>query len=337
MLRRVDPERAHRIALQGLRLGLAGRGPTEHDPLLAGTLAGLPLRNPIGLAAGFDKDAVAVAGLLRLGFGAVELGTVTPRAQFGNERPRLFRLEDGAVINRMGMNNQGLAAFAARLAAARSRPAGALIGANVGINKDGADPERDYPALAAAVSPHADYIALNVSSPNTLGLRGLQAEDRLRAILQAVMQLRQTRPVFVKIAPDLAPATLEQLVEVAADCGVAGLIVSNTTLERPAELRGRHIREAGGLSGPPLMTPSTAMLATAWRLARGRLALIGCGGVGSGRDVLAKLQAGAQMVQLYAAFAAHGPALIPRLRTELAAALRQEGFASVAEAIGTKA
>ena len=241
------------------------------------------------------------------------------------------------MINRMGMNNQGLAAFTARLAAAPSRPPGAVIGANVGINKDGADPERDYPALAAAVSPHADYIALNVSSPNTLGLRGLQAEDRLRAILQAVMQLRLPRPVFVKIAPDLAPAALEQLVEVAVGCGVAGLIVSNTTLERPAELRGRHIREAGGLSGPPLMTPSTAMLATAWRMARGRLALIGCGGVGSGRDVLAKLQAGAQLVQLYAAFAVHGPALIPRLRTELAAALRQEGFTSVGEAIGTKA
>ena len=193
------------------------------------------------------------------------------------------------------------------------------------------------PVLAAAVAPYVDYISLNLSSPNTAGLRDLQEEGRLRAILQGVMGLKQRRPVFVKIAPDLSQRALESVVAVAIECGIAGLIISNTTVERPAELRGRHIGETGGLSGPPLMAPSTAMLARAWRLASGRLALIGCGGVSTGRDVLTKLQAGAQVVQLYAAFAVHGPVLVRRLKVQLAAALRQEGFGSIAEAVGTRA
>ena len=335
-LRRLDPEQSHRLALQALRLGLAGRAAGTDDPILATTLLGRTLSNPVGLAAGFDKDAVAAAGLLRLGFGAVELGTVTPRPQVGNARPRLFRLEQGAVINRMGMNNRGIDAFAARLARLHAPP-GALLAANVGINKDNADPDRDYPALVAAVAPYAGYVALNVSSPNTVGLRGLQEESKLRAILQAVMALPDRPPILVKVAPDLAPGALESIVEVAVACGVAGLIVSNTTLARPASLTGPHIQEAGGLSGPPLMALSTAVLAQAWRLAAGRLALIGCGGVSTGADVLAKLRAGAQMVQLYAAFAVHGPALLPRIKAELAAAMRREGFNSVAEAVGTGA
>ena len=335
-LRRLDPERAHRLALQALRLGLAGRAAGGDDPSLATNLLGRTLSNPIGLAAGFDKDAVAAAALLRLGFGAVELGTVTPRPQIGNPRPRLFRLEQGAVINRMGMNNLGIDAFASRMARLHAPP-GALLAANVGINKDNADPERDYPALVAAVAPYAGYVALNVSSPNTVGLRGLQEESKLRAILQAVMALPGRPPIFVKVAPDLAPGALESIVEVAVDCEVEGLIVSNTTLARPDSLTGPHIAEAGGLSGPPLMAPSTALLAQAWRLAAGRLVLIGCGGVSTGEDVLAKLRAGAQMVQLYAAFAVHGPALLPRLKRELAAALQREGFQSVTEAVGTGA
>ena len=333
-LRRIDPERAHRLALRALRLGLAGRAPADDDPVLATTLLAQALRNPIGLAAGFDKDAVAAPGLLRLGFGAVELGTVTPRPQPGNPRPRLFRLEGGAVINRMGMNNHGIGAFAARLARLHAPPATA-IGANVGINKEGADPERDYPALVAAVAGRCSYVALNVSSPNTAGLRSLQEEARLRAILNAVIALPGRPPVFVKVAPDLPPGGLESVVQVAVECGADGLIVSNTTVSRPAGLRGRHITQTGGLSGPPLMAPSTALLARAWRLAGGRLALIGCGGVSSGADVLAKLRAGAQLVQLYAAFAVHGPALLPRMKAELAAALRREGFRNAAEAVGT--
>ena len=326
------------MALQGLRLGLGGRAEEEDDPILAGSFAGLAFTNPIGLAAGFDKDAVAVRGLSRLGFGALELGTVTPRAQTGNARPRLFRLEDGAVINRMGMNNEGLTPFARRLAAVDAMgPRKSLIGVNVGINKDGADPERDYPALVAGVAAHADYVVLNVSSPNTVGLRALQDTVALRAILAGVMQLPAIPPVFVKVAPDLTEAGLEQIVAVAIEAGVAGLVVSNTTIERPASLRGRHAAEGGGLSGPPLMGPATAMLARARRLAGGRLALIGCGGVSNGEDAFAKVKAGAAFVQMYAAFAVHGPALIPRMKRELAAALRREGFASLGDAVGTGA
>ena len=335
-LRRIDPEQAHRLALQALRLGLAGRGAANDEPVLATTLLGRPLRNPIGLAAGFDKDAVAAAALLRLGFGGVELGTVTPRPQEGNPRPRLFRLEGGAVINRMGMNNLGIDAFVARLSQL-TPPPGTLVGANVGINKDGADPERDYPALAAAVAPYAGYITLNVSSPNTVGLRALQEEARLRAILQGVAALPKRPPIFVKVAPDLLPGALESIVQVAVESGMDGLIVSNTTVERPPDLRGPHIAETGGLSGPPLMALSTAVLARAWKLAGGRLALIGAGGVTTGADVLAKLQAGAQMVQMYAAFAVHGPALLPRMKAELAVALQREGFRNAAEAVGTAA
>ena len=335
-LRRIDPEQAHRLALRALRLGLAGRAPTADDPVLATTILGHTLRNPIGLAAGFDKDAVAATGLLRLGFGAVELGTVTPKPQAGNPRPRLFRLEDGAVINRMGMNNRGIGAFAPRLARLHAPP-GTLVGANVGINKEGAEPERDYPALVAAIGPHAAYITLNVSSPNTVGLRALQEEAKLRAILQAVARVADRPPVFVKVAPDLPPGGLENVVQVAVECGMEGLIVSNTTTARPPGLRGSHVAQVGGLSGPPLMAASTALLAQAWRLAGGRLALIGCGGVSTGEDVLAKLRAGAQMVQLYAAFAVHGPALLPRMKAELAAALRREGFRSATDAVGTGA
>ena len=335
-LRRLDPERAHLLALRALQAGLAGRSTGTDDPVLATALLGRTLANPLGLAAGFDKDATAAAGLLRLGFGAVELGTVTPRPQPGNARPRLFRLEDGAVINRMGFNNRGIAAFAARLPRLRPPP-GTLLGANVGINKDGAEPERDYPALVAAVAGHVGYVALNVSSPNTAGLRGLQDRARLDAILAAVMAVPGRPPVFVKIAPDLPPGALEDIVAVAVERGAAGLIVSNTTVARPPGLGGRHAAEAGGLSGPPLMAPSTALLAQAWRLAGGRLALVGAGGVSTGADVLAKLRAGASVVQLYSAFAVHGPALLPRLKAQLATALRQEGFATAGAAVGTGA
>ncbi len=335
-LRLVDPERAHGWALKALQLGLVGGAERPDDPILGCSLLGIALSNPIGVAAGFDKNGVAADALLRLGFGAVELGTVTPRPQVGNPRPRLFRLEGGSVINRMGMNNAGLDAFVARLSRVQRRP-GAILAANVGINKDGADPERDYPALVQAVAPFVDYVTLNVSSPNTVGLRDLQGEARLRSILGAVREAGVTVPVFVKVAPDLGEGALESIVAVAVENGVTGLIVSNTTIARPPSLRGPHSGETGGLSGPLLMERSTAVLAQAWRLAAGRLALIGCGGVSSGADVLAKLRAGAQLVQLYSAIAVEGPALLGRMKIELAAALRRDGFGSVAEAVGTGA
>ena len=333
LLRRLDPERAHRLALRGLRFGLAGTAAAPDDPRLAVTALGLRFTNPIGLAAGFDKDAVALAGLAHLGFGFLEAGTVTRLPQPGNPRPRLFRLpEDAAVINRMGFNNRGIARFVRRLAAVR---VGVPVGANVGLNKQGAVAERDYPALVAAVAPHAAYVVVNVSSPNTPGLRDLQAAPRLGALLGAIHRaVPAAPPLLVKLAPDLAPADLPEIVAACLDAGLAGLVVSNTTLARPASLRGRHKGEAGGLSGAPLFAPSTAMLAEVARLARGRLALIGVGGVASGGQALAKIRAGASLVQLYTAFALHGPALIPRLKHELLAALDADGFRTIADAIG---
>ena len=337
LLRRLDPERAHDAALQALRLGLAGSAPARDDPVLAVEVLGRQFGNPIGLAAGFDKNAVAVSALMRLGFGFVETGTVTPRPQTGNPRPRLFRLEpDQAVINRMGFNNAGIDAYLARLA---RRPLGStVLGANVGINKDGADPERDYPALIAAVAPHADYAVINVSSPNTPGLRDLQGEARLRSILQAVAEGVPNRPpVLVKIAPDIGDEALATLVETCVTEGVQGLIVSNTTTSRPPGLRSLSAGEAGGLSGAPLFALSTAVLARAFLLAHGRLMMIGAGGVSNGEHALTKIRAGATLVQLYTGFAYAGPALIPRLKRELAAALRTGGFACVQEAVGKDA
>jgi dihydroorotate dehydrogenase len=334
LLRRIDPERAHELALHALRLGLAGRDAAPDDPILAIEALGNRFNNPIGLAAGFDKNAVAVAALMRLGFGFVETGTVTPRPQLGNPRPRLFRLTpDQAVINRMGFNNAGLDVYLTQLA---QRPRSPVpLGANVGINKEGADPERDYPALIAAVAPHADYLVINVSSPNTPGLRDLQGEAQLRAILRAVAVAVPNRPpLLVKIAPDLGDEPLAALVETCAAEGVQGLIVSNTTIARPPTLRSPQANEAGGLSGAPLFTLSTRVLARAFLLARGRLTLIGVGGVATGAQALEKIRAGASLVQLYTAFAYAGPALIPRLKRELAAALRAAGFASVQDAVG---
>jgi dihydroorotate dehydrogenase len=341
LMRGLDPERAHRLSLKALGLGLAGRDRSTDDPVLATRVLGLDFRNPVGLAAGFDKDAVAVAPLMRLGFGFVEPGTTTPRPQAGNPQPRLFRLpEDAAVINRMGMNNQGMQAFVSRLAALR-RPLPAVLGANIGINKEGAEPERDYPALYLGVAPQADYVTVNVSSPNTPGLRDLQGEARLAAILDAIAAARanapQQPPVLVKIAPDLAEDAVPALVETCVAHGVAGLIVSNTTIARPASLRGAHRAETGGLSGAPLFEPSTALLRRVHRLAAGRLVLIGCGGIATAEQAYAKIRAGAALVQLYAAFAYAGPVLVPQLKQGLAALLKRDGFRRVADAVGVDA
>jgi dihydroorotate dehydrogenase len=333
VLRRLDPETAHNLSLRALALGFTGQDATPDDPILAVSAFGRVLRNPIGLAAGFDKNAVAVNALGRLGFGFVEAGTVTPRPQAGNPRPRLFRLEeDRAVINRMGFNNAGLEVFLRNLQKIdRGRVA---LGANVGINKEGANPEVDYPALVKAVSPYADYVTVNISSPNTPGLRDLQGEARLAGILSAIST---DRPVFVKIAPDLSADGLEAVVAACIAKKVAGLIVSNTTIARPGSLQGRHKGEVGGLSGAPLFAPSTAMLARAFQLAGRKLMLIGVGGVSTPEDVLGKILAGASLVQVYTGFAYQGPAMVPRLKTGLAALLRARGFASVTEAIGAGA
>ena len=335
LLQRLEPERAHALALWALRAGLAGRGKGEDDPILGQTLCGLRFPNPIGLAAGFDKNAVAVFQLMRLGFGFVEAGTVTLFPQAGNTRPRLFRLvEDQAIINRMGFNGAGLAEVLKRLAPLGPHPV--PLGANLGLNKESKNPAQDYAALAAGLAPYVDYLTVNVSSPNTPGLRALQAPDSLAELLRSIVAaLPIPRPIFVKIAPDLDEKTLEGVVETAVAGKAAGLIVANTTLARPPGLRSPFAHEAGGLSGAPLFALSTALLARASALARGRLVLIGCGGVANGRQALAKIRAGAHLVQLYTAFAYAGPALIPRIKRQLAEALRQEGFTSISEAVGT--
>jgi dihydroorotate dehydrogenase len=334
LLQTLEPERAHRIALWALKTGLAGQD-TEDDPASLSVRAlGLLVRNPIGLAAGFDKNAEAVVPLMRLGFGCVEAGTVTPRPQAGNPPPRVFRLPQyRAVINRLGFNNDGLDAYVARLKAMPPRPS--RFGANVGINKEGADPERDYPALVAAVTPYADYVTINISSPNTPGLRDLQGETRLRAILQAIAaQVPVRPPLLIKLAPDLSTDGLKAVVDVAVSCGAEGLIVSNTTISRPAKFGGLNALQVGGLSGAPLFDRSTEMLRMARRLAEGRLVLIGCGGVRTGADVLTKIRAGASLVQLYTEFAYAGPALIRRLKHELLVAMSEQGFERVGDAVG---
>ena len=337
LLRRMDPEQAHGLALRALRLGLSGPSLAPDDPVLAVSVLGQSFSNPIGLAAGFDKGAVAVNALMRLGFGFVETGTVTPLPQQGNTRPRIFRLEpDRAVINRLGFNNAGLDAYLRRLAAVPV-PRSVPLGANVGINKAGANPMRDYPALIAAVAPHVDYAVINVSSPNTPGLRDLQDEARLRTILEAVAEVPNRPAILVKIAPDLSSDGIAAVVETCAASCAQGLIVGNTTITRPAGLRSQHASEPGGLSGAPLFTLSNTVLARAFLLARGRLTIIGAGGVFSGADALTKIRAGASLVQIYTGFAWHGPALIPRLKAELAAALKAAGFAHVQDAVGTDA
>ena len=346
LMRLLDAEQAHDLAIRALATGLIRQSSPPDDPALEIRAMGLLFPNPIGLAAGFDKNARAIVPLLRLGFGHVEAGTVTPLPQAGNPRPRLFRLpQHRAVINRLGFNNDGLEAYLARLRALPPRqgrfgapgPLSGRFSANVGINKTGADPERDYPALVAAVTPYADYVTINVSSPNTPGLRDLQSEDRLRAILQAIAtQVPVRPPILVKVAPDLSEAGLQSVVETAIACKAAGLIVGNTTITRPKNFAGPNTLQVGGLSGAPLFERSTHMLRIAARASAGRLILIGCGGIRTGADILTKLMAGATLVQLYTEFAYAGPALIPRLKQELLIAMKEQGFAKASDAIGTK-
>jgi dihydroorotate dehydrogenase len=335
-LRSLTPERAHGLAIRALAAGFVPSASDVPTPRLAVSALGLDFPNPVGLAAGFDKNADAGLPILALGFGFVETGTVTPRPQIGNTKPRIFRLtEDNAVINRLGFNNKGLDAYLRNLAKLRDRPI--VLGANIGINKEQAVPLLDYPHLVRSVAPFVDYVVVNVSSPNTPGLRDLQSEEQLTAILQAISKITNRPPVLVKIAPDLSEEGLASLVETCANNQVHGLIVSNTTITRPATLRSAHASQTGGLSGAPLRQMSTKMLARTYQLARGRLELIGVGGISTGADVLEKIQAGASLVQLYTSFAYQGPALIPRLKQELLQAMDAQNITSISDAIGTRA
>lgn len=344
-LRALDPETAHGLAVRALAL-VPGGAPPADDPILASEVWGRRFANPVGLAAGFDKQAEAMAGLARLGFGFVEAGGVTPRPQPGNPRPRVFRLqEDGAVINRYGFNSVGLDAFAARVAAWRARaPAGAPpFAVNLGKNKDSADAASDYAAGARRLAALADILVVNVSSPNTPGLRALQGRAELGAIAAAVRaaiaDAAPARPpvLLVKIAPDLAEADLADVAALALDGAFAGVIVSNTTLARPAGLVSRHRGEAGGLSGAPLKPLALEALRAMRRLTGGRVPLVGCGGIAGGADAYERIRAGACLVQLYTALVYEGPGLVGRVKRELAALLRRDGFANVAAAVGADA
>ena len=331
ILFRIEAERAHALTIAGLAR-LPERTPPA-DPALATRVAGLAFPNPIGLAAGVDKNAAAPAGFLTLGFGHVEVGTLTPLPQAGNPKPRLFRLAaDRAVINRMGFNNGGLDAGLARLRARRPR---GIVGVNVGANKDAVDRIADYAHGVARASAVADYVTVNISSPNTPGLRGLQSGSELDALLAAVQAARGSVPVFLKVAPDLDAAQIDGIARAAIDSGIDALIVSNTTIARPP-LRSGQAHEAGGLSGAPLRDLALQRLRDFRQATGGALPLIGAGGIAGAADAYARIRAGASLVQLYSALVYEGPGLARRMVRDLPALLARDGFATVADAVGTE-
>ena len=334
-LRQFDPETAHGLALRALQAGLAPLPGPVSSARLATQVAGLALPNPVGLAAGFDKNATALAPLARAGFGFIEVGAATPRPQPGNPRPRLFRLtEDQAAINRFGFNNEGMEAIAARLA---KRPKGMVLGLNLGANKDSPDRAQDFARVLAHCGPYLDFATVNVSSPNTEKLRDLQGGAALAALLAGVMETRSALarpiPVFLKIAPDLGHDELAELAQVAQTAGVDAIIATNTTLSREG-LQSAHKTQAGGLSGAPLFEKSTRILAQVSQLTQGRIPLIGVGGVGNAEQAYAKIRAGASAVQLYTAMVFGGLGLAADIARGLDRLLERDGFDSVAQAVG---
>ena len=336
LLRRLPAESAHRATLRLVRLAapfLSAAAPD--DPRLAVRALGLDFPNPVGLAAGFDKDAEVPGAMAKFGFGFVECGTVTPRPQAGNPRPRLFRLtEDRAVINRMGFNNQGMDRAARHLG---TRGGSGIVGINIGANKDSADRIADYVLGFERLAPLAAYVTVNVSSPNTPGLRGLQNRDELTRLLDVLTGARNKKaprlPILLKIAPDLDGHALDEIADVVRASGIEGLIVSNTTIARPP-LRSPYAGESGGLSGRPLLLPSTQILTEMHRRLKNAVTLVGVGGISSGEDAYAKIRAGASLVQLYSALVFQGPGLVARIKRELLQCLERDGFANVSKAVG---
>jgi dihydroorotate dehydrogenase len=341
VLWRLDPERAHHLALWALSRNLVATSAGSDDPRLSVEALGRRFANPIGLAAGFDKDAKVWRQTSRLGFGFVEVGSVTPLPQAGNPQPRLFRLErNRAIINRMGFNNGGVEAMAQLLAAERSQPgaAGIVLGINLGKNKETEDAAADYEIGARRLGPFADYMVINVSSPNTQGLRALQGKVPLSALIARTHRAltescgAKAPPLLLKIAPDLTDQDVADIAEVALEGSLAGLIATNTTIGRPQGLDPRA--ERGGLSGRPLFRTSTQVLRAFYRLTAGKLPIVGVGGIASGADAYAKIRAGATLVQLYSALVFEGPGLVRRIKRDLLLCLERDGLRSIGEAVG---
>ncbi|MBT8426806.1 MAG: quinone-dependent dihydroorotate dehydrogenase [Erythrobacter sp.] len=330
----LDPERAHKLTVKALSLS-PKRGPAPSGAL-ATEVAGIGFPNPLGMAAGFDKDAEVPDELLGLGFGFAEVGSITPLPQAGNPKPRLFRLvEDRAVINRMGFNNGGAEAARERLERRAGRPG--VVGINIGANKDSDDRIADYALMTRIMAPLASYLAVNISSPNTPGLRALQVESALTGLLEAVFEARgdDGPPVFLKVAPDLEPADVDAIARIAADTGLAALIVSNTTITRPA-LKSCHAGETGGLSGAPLRDLALERLRDFRKATGGAIPLVGVGGIATAEDAWARIRAGASLVQLYSAMVYEGPGLPSRITRGLVRLMKRDGFSSIAEAVGSE-
>ena len=342
ILHRLDPEKAHDLTIRALSSGLFPAQPFVTDDVLATQVMGRSLPHPIGLSAGFDKHARVFRQMFSQGFAMVEVGGITPRPQIGNPKPRLFRLaEDRAVINRMGFNNSGLEAAVTKLAGHGPLPG--PLGANLASNSDSADPAQDFELLVRGLAPHVDYLVIDVSCPNTANGKVFQNPERLASLMARLTQARaeatpvQPPEMWLKIAPDLTGSELAEICAVAMAAQAQGMIVSNTTIERPDGLMSAHQGERGGLSGAPLFAASTARLAQVRRLTDGKLPLIGVGGIASGADAYAKIRAGASALQLYTALVYEGPAVVTNIKRSLAALLRRDGFASVAEAVGVDA
>ncbi len=341
LMRKLPTETAHNFGIKALAAGLGPRALTAPLPALATSVGGLSLPGPVGLAAGFDKNAQVPDAMLRVGFGFVECGTVTPLPQTGNPKPRLFRLsQDKAVINRMGFNNGGLELYTARLKARRGKAG--IVGANLGANKNSDDRINDYLIGLERLWGIPDYFTINISSPNTPGLRALQGADEMDELLGRIAQTRTElsksngdTPVFLKVAPDLDSVQIERIVEQALTYKMDALIISNTTIARPQNLQSPHKAESGGLSGAPLFEPSTKILSEFHAASAGRIDLIGVGGISSGAQAYAKIRAGAKAVQLYSALVFSGPALVNEINADLAKRLAADGFSSVADAVGT--
>ena len=331
----LDPERAHRLTIAGLRAAPAA--PPPKPGKLAVNVAGINFPNPVGMAAGFDKDAEVPDAVLGLGFGFAEIGSVTPLPQSGNPQPRLFRLvQDRAVINRMGFNNGGAEAAKARLIVRKDK--GGVVGINIGANKDSADRIADYAVMTQIMAPLATYLAVNISSPNTPGLRALQDESALIELLDAVLEARgqQGPPIFLKVAPDLTPRDIDSITKIAADKKLDALIVSNTTISRPSSLRSHHVAEAGGLSGAPLKPLALQRIRDFRKASGGTIPLIGVGGISSAEDAWERIRAGASLVQLYSAMVYEGPGLARKVTRGLERLMKRDGYSTIAEAVGSE-